>query len=213
MNNYLYIISLAAFIIVLIMVIVNEMNEKWTKRVKFYLWVRLSQISVSIWLGRRSGPLLGRFFNNLGLLAKWLCRFILRFCRFILWFFLPERIIALSKMDKIFREYFERSNLKQRSHMILIAGGSLEVQKGLNPVWLQTASGSFSIFFTASVTSASVSWMSMYRWGSFKLSVYSHIKPGRRLKGNMLQVIQQRAKSTPVKPFALKALSFDSCGA
>ena len=41
--------------------------------------------------------------------------------------------------------------------MSLTAGGLLKVQKGSGPVWAQTASGSFSIFFTASVTSASVS--------------------------------------------------------
>jgi hypothetical protein len=41
--------------------------------------------------------------------------------------------------------------------VILIGGGLLETQKGLNPVWLQTASGSLSIFLTASVTSISVS--------------------------------------------------------
>ena len=59
--------------------------------------------------------------------------------------------------QKILR-IFERSKLEQKkSYVILTVGGLLETQKGLNPVWLQTASGSFSIFFTASVTSASVS--------------------------------------------------------
>ena len=41
--------------------------------------------------------------------------------------------------------------------MILTAGGLLEAQKGLSPILLQTASGSFNIFLTASVISASVS--------------------------------------------------------
>ena len=57
-----------------------------------------------------------------------------------------------------FQRIFERSKLKQKaSYVTLTFGGLLETQKGLNPVWLQTASGSFSIFFIASVTYASVS--------------------------------------------------------
>ena len=97
-----------------------------------------------------------------------------------------------------------KEQVRTKSYVILTVGGLLEAQKGLSPVLLQAISGSFNIFLTASVTSASVSWTSICRWGSFKLPVYSHIKPGRRLKGKMLQVIQQRAKSTPVKPFAIK---------
>ena len=61
------------------------------------------------------------------------------------------------KDGQYFEKIFERSKLEQKSYVILTVGGLLETQKGLNPVWLQTASGSFSIFFTASVTSASVS--------------------------------------------------------
>ena len=56
-----------------------------------------------------------------------------------------------------FERIFERSKLEQKSYVILTVGGLLETQKGLNPVWLQIASGSFSIFLTDSVTSASVS--------------------------------------------------------
>ena len=128
-------------------------------------------------------------------------------------FFFQNGSSPRQRCTKFWENIWKKQVKEQKGYMILTVGGLLETQKGLNPVWLQTASGSFSIFFTASVTSASVSWMSTCRWGSFKLPVYSHIKPGRRLKGNMLQVIQQRAKSTRVKPFAIKALSFDSCGA
>ena len=189
------------------------MYENCTKRVTFYLWVRISLFGICIWLRRRSGPFLGRFFDNLGLRAKWLCRFILRFRQFILWFFLPERIVTLAKINNILRECFKVLSWKQRSHMILTAGGLLEVQKGLNLVWPQTASGSFNIFLTASVTSASVSWILICHWGSVKLPVYSHIKSERRLNGKILQDIQQRKKSTPVKPLAMKALCLASCGA
>src|SRR3954463_14662339 len=44
-------------------------------------------------------------------------------------------------------------------------------------------------------------------------AVYSHIKPERRLRGSILQDIQQRARSTPVKPLARKVLSLDNWGA
>src|SRR4051812_47750583 len=96
---------------------------------------------------------------------------------------------------------------------MLTAGGLLVAQKGSRPVRAQTYSGSFRIFFTASVTSSSVSWMFTCRRGSLTLPVYSHIKPERWLRGSMLQDIQQRARSTPVKPLAIKALSLDSWGA
>ena len=102
-NNYLYIISMAGFGVILIIVIVNEVYEKRTKGVKFYLSVRIIQISVSIWFRRLSGPLLGRFFDNLCLGARCLGRFIL-------WLLLPERVIALSKMDKILREYLKNTH-------------------------------------------------------------------------------------------------------
>ena len=82
--------------------------------------------------------------------------------------------------------------------MILTAGGLLKVQKVSSPVWAQTASGSFNMFFTASVSSASVSWMSMCRWASFKLPVYSHIKLERRLKG---RILGQRKEEDEVKRY------------
>ena len=62
-----------------------------------------------------------------------------------------QKIITLS--ENIWTE----ANSDTKDYMILTAGGLLKVQKGSSPVWAQTASGSFSIFFTASVTSASVS--------------------------------------------------------
>src|SRR3954470_8020422 len=95
----------------------------------------------------------------------------------------------------------------------LTAGGLLMAQKGSRPVQAQTCSGSFKIFFTAFVTSSSVSCMFTCRSGSSTLPVYSHIKPERWLRGSILQDIQQRARSTPVKPLAIKALSLDSWGA
>ena len=36
-NNYLYIISMAGFGVILIIVIVNEVYEKRAKKIKFYL--------------------------------------------------------------------------------------------------------------------------------------------------------------------------------
>ena len=95
----------------------------------------------------------------------------------------------------------------------LTAGGLLVAQKGSRPVWAQRCSGSFSIFFTASMTSSSESWMLVCRSGSSTLPVYLHIKPERRLRGSMLHDIQQRARLTPVKPLAIKAPRFDSWGA
>ena len=62
-----------------------------------------------------------------------------------------QKIITLS--ENIWTE----ANSDRKDCMILTAGGLLKVQKGSSLVWAQTASGSFSIFFTASVTSASVS--------------------------------------------------------
>ena len=62
-----------------------------------------------------------------------------------------RKIITLS--ESIWTE----ANSDTKDYMILTAGGLLKVQKGSSPVWAQTASGSFSIFFTASVTSSSVS--------------------------------------------------------
>ena len=62
-----------------------------------------------------------------------------------------RKIITLS--ENIWTE----ANSDTKDYMILTAGGLLKVQKGSSPVWAQTASGSFSIFFTASVTSSSVS--------------------------------------------------------
>ena len=55
--------------------------------------------------------------------------------------------------------------------------------------------------------------MLVCRSGSSTLPVYLHIKPERRLRGSMLHDIQQRARSTPVKPLAMKAQSLDNCGA
>ena len=49
------------------------------------------------------------------------------------------------------------ANSDTKDYMILTVGGLLKVQKGSSPVWARTASGSFRIFFTASVTSSSVS--------------------------------------------------------
>src|SRR3954468_15452620 len=89
----------------------------------------------------------------------------------------------------------------------LTAGGLLVAQKGSRPVRAQRCSGSFNIFFTASVTSSSVSWMLTCQSGSSTLPVYSHIKPERWLRGSMLHDIQQHERSIPVKPLAMKALS------
>ena len=61
------------------------------------------------------------------------------------------------KNNHTFREYLDRSKFRHKGYMILTAGGLLKVQKGSSLVWAQTTSGSFSIFFTASVTSSSVS--------------------------------------------------------
>ena len=62
-----------------------------------------------------------------------------------------QKIITLS--ENIWTE----ANSDTKDYMILTAGGLLKVQKGSSPVWAQTASSSFRIFFTASVTSSSVS--------------------------------------------------------
>ena len=62
-----------------------------------------------------------------------------------------QKIITLS--ENIWTE----ANSDTKDYMIFTAGGLLKVQKGSSPVWEQTTSGSFSIFFTASVTSSSVS--------------------------------------------------------
>ena len=48
---------------------------------------------------------------------------------------------------------------------------------------------------------------------SSTLPAYSHIKPERQLRGSTLHDIKQRARSTPVKPLAMKAQSLDNCGA
>lgn len=114
-------------------------------------------IVISIWLGGCSGPFLGRFFNNLGLRAKWFCRFVLRFSGLSCGFFIPERIITLSKIDKLSENILKEATYDKKGYIILTAGGLLEVQKGLSPVWPQTASGPFNIFLTALGISASVS--------------------------------------------------------
>ena len=62
-----------------------------------------------------------------------------------------QKIITLS--ENIWTE----ATSDKKDYMILTAGGLLKVQKGSSPIWAQTASGSFSILFTASVTSSSVS--------------------------------------------------------
>ena len=62
-----------------------------------------------------------------------------------------QKIITLS--ENIWTE----ANSDTKGYMNLTAGGLLKVQKGSSPVWAQTASSSFSIVFTASVTSSSVS--------------------------------------------------------
>ena len=81
--------------------------------------------------------------------------------------FLPVYLVVFSsrtdhhpsKDEQNFERIFQGIKLKTKKggHMILTAGGLLEVQKGSSPVWAQTASGLFSILFTASVTSSSVS--------------------------------------------------------
>ena len=95
----------------------------------------------------------------------------------------------------------------------LTAGGLLKVLNGLSLVLLHSFKGSFSNFLVAPLISASDSWMSQWRWGSFTLPVYSHIKPGRRLNGKILQATQHPTRSTLVKPLAIRALSFENDGA
>ena len=94
----------------------------------------------------------------------------------------------------------------------LTAGGLLKVLKGLSHVLLHSFKGSFSNFLVASLIYTSDSWMSQWRWGSFTLPVYSHIKPGQWLNGKILQDTQHRTRSTPVKPLAIRALSFENDG-
>ena len=62
-----------------------------------------------------------------------------------------QKIITLS------HNIWTEATLDKKDYMILTAGGLLKVQQGSSPVWAQMASGSFSIFFIASVTSSSIS--------------------------------------------------------
>ena len=103
-------------------------------------------------------------------------------------FFFQNRSSPCQRLTKFWGN-ISKDQVKTKRYMVLTVGGLLEAQKGLSPILLQTPSGSFSIFFIASIISASVSWMLICRWGSFKSPVYSHIKLGRRLKGKMLQEI------------------------
>ena len=54
--------------------------------------------------------------------------------------------------------------------------------------------------------------VSMSQWVINIISILAH-QTGALTKGSMLHDIQQQARSTPVKPLAIKALSFDSWGA
>ena len=105
------------------------------------------------------------------------------------------------------------NRFSKKKNQILTVGGLLVAQKGSRPFLAQICSSSFSILFTASVISSSVSWILECRSGSSTLPVYLHIKLERWLRGSMLHDIQQHARSIPVKPLAIKALSFDSWGA
>ena len=82
-GDYLYMVSTAGFSIILIIVIVHKVYEKWTKGVKFYLLFRFMDMFGRIRL--LGGSLLGWPLCILALGTKSPCRLVLSFRR--LWVF------------------------------------------------------------------------------------------------------------------------------
>ena len=83
-------VSLAAFSVILIIIIVNEVYEKRTKRVKFYLSVRIIDVFAEVQPGGFNRLLLGRPLDRLRLKPRCFRRFVFRLL-------FPKWIIALSK--------------------------------------------------------------------------------------------------------------------
>ena len=88
----------------------------------------------------------------------------------------------------------------------LTAGAGLVLQKGLKLVLPQSAKLSFKrALVMSSATSSGRSLRLCLRGSSFR-PVYSHIKPGRRLKGITCHEIQTRTRSIPLRPLPRRAL-------
>ena len=155
---------------------------------------------------------MGSLIHSFSLLPGCAFRFVWFFWLLLRQFFAPKWIIALIMLTLILKTMTRHINnrFSKEKNQSLTAGGLLVAQKGSRPVLAQTCFGSFSILCTASVISSPESWSLECRSGSSTRPEYSHIKPEHRLRGSMLHDIQQRARSTPVKPLAIKALSFDS---
>ena len=133
-GNYLYIISLAAFYVLLIKIIVNEVHEKGSKWVKFYLNFWIIGIFIKFHVDPVSRfPLWGTL-DGFGFGTGWLCRFICGFPLLegiITLFIHKQKVYKLNnlKISKIKRKH----SAYNRRFILSVEG----VQAGLATGWFR----------------------------------------------------------------------------